>query len=274
VTASSVPILTYHSQNVAGPGPDRNDHAALAMDLEALHGHGFRFVPLGTLLEWLAGQAAAPALDKAVCITFDDGCDLDVRDIEFPGHGLQRSFLGIMRDFARRHGQGTQPGLHATSFVIADPEARSAIDAGALFAKGWMNDDWWRDAAACEWLAIGNHGWDHKHPDVCPGQADSGGFASVESLEECREQVVVSAQFIASKTGAWPEVFAYPYGESSAFIREVFFPGHADLHRCRAAVGTEPGSVTRDSDRWNLPRYVCGRDWQSPEALLAIVSGQ
>jgi hypothetical protein len=25
------------------------------------------------------------------------------------------------------------------------------------------------------------------------------------------------------------------------------------------------------SDRWNLPRYICGWHWRSPEALRAIL---
>ena len=173
-----------------------------------------------------------------------------------------------MRDFVRRHGPGAQPGLHATSFVIASPEARQVIDARSLFGKTWMRDDWWREANTSGLLAIGNHGWDHNHPDLGPGR---GGFTSIDDLGLCEQQVVEAARFIADRAGAWPELFAYPFGESSGYIRTEYFPNHTENHRCRAAFGTVPGKVTRDSDRWNLPRYVCGRDWRNPEELLQLL---
>jgi hypothetical protein len=31
-------------------------------------------------------------------------------------------------------------------------------------------------------------------------------------------------------------------------------------------------SATSDSNRWNLPRYVCGRDWRSPQDLINRIS--
>ncbi len=42
-------------------------------------------------------------------------------------------------------------------------------------------------------------------------------------------------------------------------------------HRLRAAFGTDARPVGLDSDRWNLPRYVCGRDWRSPDALVQFL---
>jgi peptidoglycan/xylan/chitin deacetylase (PgdA/CDA1 family) len=267
----SVPILTYHSQNVRGAQAAENDHVGLAEDLETLHRHGRRVIPLVTLLDWLDGFTPDTSVQNSLCITFDDGCDLDVRDIEFPGHGVQRSFLGIMQQFKQRHGHSAQPGLHATAFVIASSTARSAIDARSLFGQGWMSDDWWAAANDSKWLTIGNHGWDHNHPDVNPEQSGQGGFTMIDSLEQCVQQVVTAARFIEDNTGAWPDVFAYPYGESSTYIREEFFPRHGELHRCRAAVGTQTGKVTRNSDRWNLSRYVRGRDWRSSDGLLDIL---
>lgn len=264
-------ILTYHSQNIRGQGPAENDHDALRGDLEALHAAGYRFVPLEFVADALDGHVPDHDLSRTVCLTFDDGCDFDARDLDYPGCGPQRSFLGIMQDFIERHGPEAQPGLRATSFVIASPEARRTIDAKSLFGKGWISDDWWAKAQATGLLSIGNHGWDHNHPDLFPYAEDTGGFESVDTREACEQQVIRAAGFIAGKTGARPEFFAYPFGESSAYIREAFFPGHGDSHRCRAALGTDPGFVTRESDRWNLPRFVCGRDWRSPERLLEIL---
>jgi len=265
-------ILTYHSQNIGGHDPANNDHAAFAADLEALTGAGSRIVPLDSLLDWLDGAGPDDHLQGAVCITLDDGCDFDVRDLEWPGLGRQRSMLGIMRDFIERHGPSAQPGLHATSFVIACPESREVIDRGSLFGKGWMSEDWWPVAAATGLLAIGNHGWDHNHPDLAPAMGrPRGGFASVDDREACEAQVTRAARYIEQRTGAWPAYFAYPFGESSAYLRETFFPELARLHRCRAAFGTAPAPVDRGSDRWNLPRFVCGRDWRSPGDLLELL---
>lgn len=268
-----IPILTYHSQNVRGDTPGNNDHAALAADLEMLHAAGKRVIPLDRLVDWLDGDAPDAAVANAVVLTFDDGCDFDVRDIDFPGHGVQRSFIGIMQDFLDAITEDERPELHATTFVIASRTAREEIDAGSLFGRGWISDDWWREADAGPLLSVENHGWDHNHPDVggdLEGDA-RGCFHTVDTLEQCREQVVRAAESIAEITGRRPRYFAYPFGESSEYIRNTFFADFRDQHGCRAALGTEPGAVSRETDRWNLPRYVCGRDWDDPRKLLQLL---
>ncbi len=257
-------ILAYHSQNIAGSTSADNDHVALAADLDALHAAGCHFVSLATLIGGVFDGGALPADRPLICLTFDDGCDWDVRTQEFPGHGTQTGFLQIMEDFVRKHGKDAQPGLHATSFVIASPEARRLIDQKSLFGKGHMSDDWWREAQAHRLLAIGNHGWDHNHPDLEEEGYARGGFEVVNTPEDCRQQVAQAAEYIAQRTGRRPEFFAYPFGESSAYIRKEYFPERRDEHHCQAVVGTEPGFVSGTSDRWNLPRFVCGRDWSEP----------
>lgn len=264
-----VPILTYHSHNIRGDGPADNDHAALAADLRAIHQAGLRITPLHRVVSWLEGNSGDEEVAGAVCLTFDDGCDFDVRDIDYPGYGMQRSFLGIMEDFRANMGRDAQPGLHATTFVIASREARETIDATQLFGQGWIGQDWWREVDAKALFSVESHGWDHNHPDL-PGEG-RGGFSTVDTYPRCLQQVVRAGEAIEAQTGRWPVLFAYPFGESSAFIREHFFPGHPEVHGCRAALGTEPGTAGADSDRWNLPRYVCGRDWRSPEELIALI---
>jgi peptidoglycan/xylan/chitin deacetylase (PgdA/CDA1 family) len=261
-------VLTYHSQNVHGHGTGDNDHVALREDLEKLHAAGFRFVPLAAAVDWLDGS---PGPDPAggVCLSFDDGCDFDVRDLEFPGFGPQRSFLGIMQDFLERHGPAAQPGLHATSFVIASSEARRRIDAGSLFGMGWMSDDWWRETNANPLLSLGNHGWDHFHPDLGGPGHHAASPADEQAL--CERQIVEAAGYIERVSGTRPDLFAYPFGRSSDYTRGTYFPAFREQHRCRAAFGTRPGAVTRSCNRWDLPRYVCGRDWKSPEELLALI---
>jgi peptidoglycan/xylan/chitin deacetylase (PgdA/CDA1 family) len=204
-----------------------------------------------------------------MALTFDDGCDFDVRDLDYPGQGMQRAFSGILGDFIRQHGASAQPELHATAFVIASSEARRIIDVGSLFGRGWISDDWWRETDSAGLIAIESHGWDHNHPDLAGDTR--GNFHTVDTHEQCLEQVVRAAASIESKAGRWPQLFAYPFGQSSAYIRDSFFPGFVEVHGCRAAFGTEAGKVTAESDRWNLPRFVCGRDWKSSEELLGLV---
>ncbi|MEJ8568793.1 polysaccharide deacetylase family protein [Elongatibacter sediminis] len=262
-----VPILTYHSQNVQGESTADNDHAALATDLPAIYAAGFRVVPLDRLVDALDRGKAPRELKRAVVLSFDDGCDFDVRDIDYPGHGMQRAFAAILKGVR----QAVPPArdLHATTFVIASSEARQSIDAGSLFGHGWISDDWWEATDRGGLIAVENHGWDHNHPDL-EGD-DRGSFHAVDTHEQCLEQVVRAAGTIAARTGRWPRYFAYPFGESSRYIRETFFPEFPAVHGCRAALGTDPGPVTAKSNRWDLPRYVCGRDWTTPDELIALL---
>jgi len=268
-------ILTYHSQNIRGNDTTNNDHKALAADLYVLHNAGCRFVSLSSLISnLLAGDPDKSGGKKnlpLICLTFDDGCDFDVRTLEFSGYGKQPGFLRILEDFIQKHGKQAQSGLHATSFVIASPEARQIIDQGSLFGQGHMSDDWWQAAVGHPLLDIGNHGWDHNHPDLATGHYPRGGFTTIETIEHCRQQVVQAGAFINDITGQWPQTFAYPFGESSDYIRDEFFPNYGQEHHCLAALGTRPGLVSAQSNRWDLPRFVCGRDWSSPAELLATL---
>jgi len=268
VSKLGIPVLTYHSQNICGNVYAQNDHIALHDDLRVLHRHGYLLAPLDWLADWLEGRRDDADLERRVILTFDDGCDLDVRDLDYPGHGLQRSFQGILNDFQAQSARPA-PALHATAFVIASREARHTIDRGSLFGQGWISDDWWRSTDTGGLIAIENHGWDHNHPDLAGGQR--GGFHTVDTQEQCLQQVVQAAAAIELVTGRRPRYFAYPFGESSAYIRETFFPLFTGRHGCRAALGTDPGPVKHSSDRWNLPRFVCGRDWKSPQELLELI---
>jgi peptidoglycan/xylan/chitin deacetylase (PgdA/CDA1 family) len=267
-------ILTYHSQNIAGNDTGNNDHVALAADLEALHGAGACFISLDNLVKGLFYGGELPESQVLVSLTFDDGCNFDFQTIEYPGFGLQTGFLQIMEQFVQRHGVSAQPGLHATSFVIADPEARRIIDSKSLFGQGHMTDDWWKQADTHPLMSIANHSWDHNHPDLEDARHGRGTFDVIESFDDCHFQVVRAAEFIGRKTGCYPELFAYPFGQSSRYMREVYFPEHQHRHGSIAAVGTEPALVTEKSDRWNLPRFVCGRDWSEPGSLLKLLGLQ
>ena len=54
-----VPVLTYHSMKIHGSAYAENDLVALASDLETIHAHGFRMVPLAHVVaEWRRGGGA------------------------------------------------------------------------------------------------------------------------------------------------------------------------------------------------------------------------
>ena len=174
----SCPVLTYHSQNISGDDYARNDHVALRDDLRMLQREGFRIASLDRLLDAVDGSRQPVELSRSVVLTFDDGCDFDVRDLDYPGHGPQRSFAGILADHGAASGIPAW-NLRATAFVIASRDARRVIDAGSLFGRGWISDDWWRDTDRQGFIAIENHGWDHNHPDL--GHPDLAGAERGES---------------------------------------------------------------------------------------------
>jgi hypothetical protein len=243
---------------------------ALREDLGLIQRLGLQVIPLNWLVGWLLGECNLD-LQNCVCISFDDGVDADVRDLDFPGFGLQRAFVHIMGDFHDEFGFDAQPMLHATSFVIASPGARRVMDEHSLFNRGWMNDDWWgQDHGGL--LAIANHGWDHAHPDLAhAGEQPDGHFLGVNDRLEADRQIAQAAEFIAARNGGrWPDLFAYPYGHVSDYLPGEYFPAHAH-HGTRAAFTTEPEPVTPGSDRWRLGRYVCGRDWRSDSELETIL---
>ena len=242
---------------------------ALARDLELIYSLGHRVQPLSRLADWLEGNADDRERGRAVFLTFDDGCNFDAQDLEHPEFGYQKSFRNIMQEFAAALGPVRATGLHATTFVIASEKARQAMDAKSLFGKNWISSDWWRDTDREGLIAIESHGWDHNHPDL--GGDGRGGFENIDSESLCQEQVVRAAETIGGLTGRKPAFFAYPYGQSSAYMRDIWFPDFTDQHGCRAAFATEAAHVHKDSNRWNLPRYICGHDWQSPEMLREIL---
>jgi hypothetical protein len=272
-----VPVLTYHSHRIAGDGYESNDHEALRSDLRAIHRQGLRIVPATWVVEWLLGQRPDAAMARAVAITFDDGADFDFHDLEHPGWGPQRSFFNLLLDFRDEVGAAAQPDLHATAFVIGSPVVRAELDLACMIGKGWMSDDWWADAHGSGLLAVQSHSWDHNHPmasRVCQREQRKGSFAAIDTEAECDAEIVQAGAFIAGKIRpGWPQLFAYPGGASSDYLREVYFPSAPDRHGTLAAFRGDGGYVTRDASRWDVPRFVFGSDWSDAAQLEEILRG-
>ena len=269
-----VPVLTYHAINIAGNAYADNDHVAFAADLKLIDRLGLRVVPLQWVVEQRLGIASRD-LDRCVALTCDDGSDFDYRDLDHPTHGPQRSLFNLLGDFIAEHGVGAQPDLHLTSFVIASPEARDHIDHGALVGKGWMSEDWWPIVERSGRMAIENHSWDHNHPALPSQGVDGmprGSFLDVNTDARAEVEIADAARYIDARiaprrTG----LFCYPFSHVPAFLHDDYLPRRGADLGVLAAFGDGAQPVTADSDVWNLPRYICGWHWTSPEALEVIL---
>jgi peptidoglycan/xylan/chitin deacetylase (PgdA/CDA1 family) len=278
-------ILTYHSHHVVGPAYEVNDHVALAIDLDIICRAGYRVVPLSkivALIEEGASQRGGwPTTDeRLVGITFDDGPCFDVEDFAHPDLGVQRGFLGIMRDFLDSPNGDRQPDLHATSFVIASPAARkrmeSTFDAQYTYLlPGSLGDAWWRDASATGLLGIANHSWDHLHPKldvVAHSRQARGDFTQVDNSLDADAQIERAAEYIHAATGGRSSpYFAYPFGHCNDFLAQDYFPSRA-RHAVSAAFTAEPRHLAKGQSVWTIPRYTCGHHWKSPDELFRILS--
>lgn len=265
-----IPILTYHAANVAGHSYEQNDHIALAQDLQLIHDLGFRVVRLRDVIDHMLGRVNHD-LYKAVALTCDDGCDLEVNDADYPGVGWQPSFLSILK--AAHDKFGTLPCM--SSFVIADPAARKKMDETCLFGKDWLSDTWWLQAASEKYFTIESHAWDHNHAVLGEHGFDgmpTGSFLDIDSDQRAQYQLDQSIDFINKKI--MPDhvrFFAYPYGHVAEYLRSHYLPSHANRLGLHGAFSTEPGYVCNGSDPWNLPRFVCGWHWKSSEQLKTLL---
>ena len=70
-----------------------------------------------------------------------------------------------------------------------------------------------------------------------------------------------------------PRIFCYPFSHVAEYLRTDYFPNGIGQHGMLVAMGDGAEPVTESSDRWNLPRYICGWHWKSPDALRGILAG-
>jgi hypothetical protein len=269
-----IPILAYHSMNLNGADYAHNDLLALKADLRQLTDAGFVVRPLHALVsDFLRGDKEIWR-KNIVGLSCDDGADFDFHDLPHPVVGTQRSVLNTLKDFDRET-RSRQPELNITSFVIVSPEARRALDRTCMIGKGWWNDDWWASAVATGLMHIGNHSWDHHHdtlPDSFSMGARRGTFTTIDNKELADHEVRTAAEYLWQRVpNAGARLFAYPYGEPSPYLVREYLPRYAGELRLEAAFTDRAGFLTEATNRWEIPRFVCGRDWKSPSGLAKIL---
>ena len=263
-------VLTYHSGNIAGNEYANNDLVALAADLEWLHAARIPIVPLRGIVDVLLEGRAHRLPERVAAVTLDDGLDFDFVDLVHPLHGPQRSVDTILREFSRRH----TAFAHATSFVIASPDARRQIARREMLDHQWIGEHWWNAATASGRFHVGSHSWDHLSPSVgpaAPRDSPAGSFLGVTTFAAAELQVRAAREYIEAKApNPGTSLFAYPYGEASTYLVDDYLPTHGVRAGTIAAFATGATPIHADSPRWRLPRFTCGMDWRSLGDLAAL----
>lgn len=276
----SVSILTYHSHNISGNDYRGNDHIALEDDIDALCREGFHFVSLRRIVGAALGGWNDHLLQEKKCVafTFDDGPLFDFQDFEHSRFGMQKSFRRILEEAQRRFPDSAGE-ICGTSFVIASPAARQCMsmapECGFTDVSNWLVDYWWFEAARGGLLDIGNHSWDHLHsslPEVALSSGLRGNFGNVCSELDADAQIAMATHYVRLKTKALAvPFFAYPFGQTSEYLLNEYFPHYQCRHGMTAAFTTDGRPVMPDENRWSLPRFVCGYHWRSPDELLKML---
>ena len=268
-----VPVLTWHSLEMAGPGYVENQHIALREDLEALHRLGLKVIPLREIARALV-EGRLEGLRGCVGLSFDDATDFDFHDVPHHLLGPQRGMANILADFRARHGIAAQPRLHATSFAIVSPAARAELDRTCMVGCGWWNDDWWPAAEAGGLLAIESHGWDHNHDSLADtvAHAPKGAFDITTRADADAEIARASRELRRLRAREGDVLFAYPYGVANHFLAGEYLPDVAVDHGVYAAFTTDAAPVTPASSRYAMPRWVSGSHWKSPEELARLLA--
>ncbi|MCL2297296.1 MAG: polysaccharide deacetylase family protein [Proteobacteria bacterium] len=274
----AVPVLCYHSSHIWGTAYSQNNHTALEEDLRYLLHAQYRLLsPTALALALRQGNDALLA-EKRVCITFDDGMDFDYFDQEHKDAGFVKSFHTILSESPLQKtvvGRTAPNDASSVAFMIVSAEARQAIDKTCLGANQFC-DRWWRECAQQGIIGIGNHSWDHAAEALeTVHQTDNikGSFHAIDTYADADQQIRAAQDYLDTVTGgcATP-LFAYPYGHAADYLVNEYFPNHEKEHRQLAAFGTGGEPVTRNSNLWALPRYVCGQHWRTPEEFEKMLT--
>ena len=248
----NIPILTYASSVTGSRDYASDHHIALAQDLATLARLGFQIVPLQQIVDALLCNHLSQ-LERCVGLSFDCGSKLDIVNIDLNSGAQSKSFLGILKD------SGDSGYIQATSFVKTACEVIPVSGTDVSADPVWWAEDWWMVAEKSGFIKVENGGWavDDKPP---------------EDDNTAHRQIAAATQKIDTALGrGYCRLFAYPRGQSNSFLTREYLPNHYPDHGIQAAFTTEARPVSEGDDRWSLPRFVCGRDWTSPQEFSALL---
>jgi peptidoglycan/xylan/chitin deacetylase (PgdA/CDA1 family) len=184
VGASSIDVLTYHSISAAG-GPTSIPVELFEGHLQTLADCGYTVVPLRSVGDWHAGDAALPT--RAVAITFDDGF---------------RDFLE--QAYPRLRARGWAATVFLPTGRIGGAEGWDGANRPPRPLMTWPEVE----DLAREGIEFGAHSV--SHPDLTRLADDA--------LEH---EILAPRDEIGARLGTPPACFAAPYGRSGARERAV-----------------------------------------------------
>lgn len=250
-----------------------NDHIALQADLELLDKLGFRILSSAQLIKLIKNKVSYSGFKRACCITFDDAPIFDYCDFSRPHSRLILSFKSILLNspiFRKSR-------VPVTSFAIASEEARRELDITCMKGNGEWGSDWWQEAIAQGIFEIANHSFDHMHDTLKQthhSRGEKGNFYAVDNYEDADRQIRQAQDELDRLTGNRARaLFAYPYGHVNDYLVREYFPDFQHEHRQEAAFSTAGDFAHKDSNIWNIPRFVCGDHWKSTDELEILLSG-
>jgi len=136
-------------------------------------------------------------------------------------------------------------GFTATLFLSTEP-----VDATL---RGYMSWDDIRKALD-DGFDIGAHTISHAHLADLP-------------LADAKREIAFSNQRFKAELGFVPELFAYPYGETSLAVRDaVKAAGHV------AAFGQHSGVAHASEDMFYLPRFSLNEKYGAPDRFRTLIS--
>ncbi|MBC6459320.1 polysaccharide deacetylase family protein [Actinomadura sp. HBU206391] len=234
---TGVPILMYHSISEHPPAataPLAVHPSAFADQMALLKDRGLTPVPLSALSPPAASGPAPEVVGRPIVITFDDGyADFHERALPVLEH----------------------LGFTATVFVTTGWLADAGPDAAGRPLDRTLNWSQTREAAA-HGIEIGGHSHSHPQLDQLPGGS-------------LRDELIRSRGLLEDRLGVQVRAMAYPYGYSSARVRQaVLHTGY----RSACAVANEV-AVRGRHDRLALPRLTI-RAGISLERFGRIVDGE
>ncbi len=254
-----IPVLAYHSANIAGNEYHNNDHIAIRDDLETIHANGIKILSASDLVSWLHKKLTLNPQQQYVVLTFDDGVELDFIDWVHPEYGLQKSFYSNLIN--------KEQTTHATCFVIASPTARAILEKTCMNGNPLMGERWWAEAEKSGIISIENHSWDHLHDSLEHVDQENnlkGDFSQIQTFQDANRQIGRSCQYINNiLVDKKTTLFAYPYGHYNDYLITNYFPNQQS--EIIAAFSCDPEHVCLSSNTWKIPRYVCGLNWKSSE---------